>query len=133
MFKYIKFNKVETADTVLEFRGESETVKVNHFDVNVVSIESESEEAIDTLIAAQVDEIECKEIDKDEFKSMVSESAQLNRIRGRVKHAIAKKYDTADEIAMSKRDKDDAKRVAYESYVLECVSMGKKLKEEIGY
>ena len=32
MFKYVKFTKVETVDTVLEFRGESENVKVNHFD-----------------------------------------------------------------------------------------------------
>ena len=84
MFKYVKFTKVETVDTVLEFRGESENVKVNHFDVDVVSISSEDESAIDALIASQPSEINCKEIEQGEFKTLVSGSSQYKRIINRV-------------------------------------------------
>ena len=133
MFKYVKFTKVETVDTVLEFRGESEDVKVNHFDVDVVSISSEDESAIDALIASQPAEINCKEINQAEFKSLVTNSAQLNRIRDVVKDEIAKKYTPADEIAMLKRAVDDDKRVAYNAYVSECLAVGYGLKADIGY
>ena len=133
MFKYVKFTKVETVDTVLEFRGGSEDVKVNHFDVDVVSISSEDESAIDALIASQPAEINCKEINQAEFKSLVTNSAQLNRIRDIVKAKIAKKYSPADEIAMLKKAEDDDKRVAYNNYVKECLEFGDNLKKEIGY
>jgi hypothetical protein len=133
MFKYVKFTKVETEYTVLEFRGQNEDVKVNHFDVDVVSVEAENQADIDALIASQPDEINCEYITHDEFKALVANSMQLERIRDRVKEKIAKKYDVADEIAMSKRDATDKKRVAYETYIAECVDYGNHLKSKIGY
>jgi len=133
MFKYIKFTKVETADTVLEFRGGDEVVKVNYFDSDVVSINSEDADAIDTLIAKQADEINCTKITQDEFKTIVSESAQLQRIRETIKRKIAEKYSPADEISMLKKASDDTKRTAYDTYVAECLSAGTELKKEIGY
>ena len=132
MFKYIKFEKVETEFTVLEFRGQSEDVKVNYFDVDVVSLNG-SEADIDALVDAQADEINCVEITQIEFKELVSESTQLNRIREVVASEIAKRYTIADEIAISKRAADDVKRVDYEAYVNECLSIGYGLKAEIGY
>jgi len=133
MFKYVKFTKVETVDTVLEFRGGDEDVTVNHFDVDVVSISSENESAIDALIASQSSEINCVEITQDEFKSLVTNSAQLNRIREIVAGKIAQRYTIADELAISKRAADDVKRVKYEAFVRECISFGIALKLEIGY
>jgi hypothetical protein len=132
MFKYIKFEKVSTEDTVLEFRGGSEDVKVNHFNVSVVSLAGE-EVAIDEVIASQDARILCEEIAQEEFKSLVTDSTQLNRIREVVAKEIAKKYSLADEIAMSKRDESDGKRIAYETYVTECLAIGYGLKAEIGY
>ena len=133
MFKYVKFTKVETANTVLEFRGDSEEVKVNHFNVDVVSIESENEDAIDALIDSQSSEIGCEVIEQDEFKTIVGESSQLKRIREVVAIEIAKKYTISDEFAMQKRDGDDEKRVSYEEYVTACVKIGSSLKDGIGY
>ena len=46
---------------------------------------------------------------------------------------LAKKYDFADEIAMSKKAVDDEKKIAYEEYVSQCIAYGDKLKEAIGY
>ena len=137
MFRYIKFEKVETEYTTLEFRGDAEGVKVNHFSdnetekVSVVSIESDDESAIDALVASQA--IECVEITKDEFKILVTDSAQLKRIREVVAGEVAKKYSFADEIAINKRASDDAKRVAYDAYIAECLTVGYGLKVEIGY
>jgi len=34
---------------------------------------------------------------------------------------------------MDKRDATDAKRIAYEAYILECIAIGDALKEEVGY
>jgi len=133
MFKYIEYKRVETVDTVLEFRGGNENVKVNHFDVNVVSISSEDESAIDALVDAQHSAIECKEITQEEFQEFVKSSGQLNRIRESVKSEIAKRYSPADEIAMLKRDSDDEKKVAYGNYVAFCLQKGDDLKKEIGY
>jgi len=133
MFKYVKFEKIETIDTVIEFRGGDDIVKVNYFNVDVVSISSEDESAIDALIALQPAEINCVEITKAEFKSLVTNSVQLNRIREVVATKVAEKYTIADEIAMSKRDIDDVKRVAYNAYVSECLAVGYGLKADIGY
>lgn len=133
MFKYIEFTKVETESTVLEFRGQSEETKVNHFDVDVVSVEAESETDIVALVNAQDERINCKEITQDEFKSLVTNSAQLKRIREIVASEVAKRYSIADEIAMSKRAADDIKRVEYEAYVSQCLGLGYGLKAEIGY
>ena len=138
MFKYVKFTKVETVDTVLEFRGGSEDVVVTYFTgenmiTNVVSIKSEDKDAINALIAQQPSEINCKEIEQDEFKTLVKESDQINRIRDMVKAKIAKKYSPADEIAMLKKAEDNDKRVAYNNYVKECLEFGYNLKKEIGY
>jgi len=133
MFKYIDFQKVETEITVLEFKSRNDTVKVNHFNVDVVSIESDDEIAMDELIQSQPAEIECVEISKDEFKNLISNSSQLNRIRDVVKSKIASVYDVADEIAMSKKDVSDTKRIKYEHYVKECLIFGDALKTEIGY
>ena len=132
MFKYIEFEKVETEFTVLEFRCGSEDLKVNFFDVDVVSLEGE-ESDIDTLVNTQDARIMCEEISHEEFKTLVNESAQLNRIRDVVKENIAKKYTLADEIAMMKRDDSDEKKVAYEAYVIACRILGDDLKKEIGY
>lgn len=133
MFKYVKFTKVETEHTVLEFRGGDEVTKVHHFDVDVVAIDGADATKVDALIASQPTEIKCTVIDQAEFKKLVSDSAQLNRIRQIVKSKIAEKYDIADEIAMSKKAVDDADKVAYEAYVAECIAMGSALKAEIGY
>jgi len=138
MFKYVKFEKVETEHTVLEFRGMSEEVKVNHFSSAnslsyAVSIESEIESAINELVNAQDEAINCVFITQNDFKELVGESLQLKRIREVVATEIAKRYSLADEIAMSKRDTTDEKRVAYESYVAECLAIGYGLKAEIGY
>jgi len=133
MFKYVKFTKVEAEFSVLEFKGGVVSVTVNVFDTGVVSLESTVEADIDALIAQQPTEISATVILKDEFKALVTNSAQLKRIREVVKTEIAKKYDVADEVAQSKRDPADAKRVAYEAYVQECLSLGFGLKAEIGY
>ena len=133
MFKYIKFNKVTGEFTIHEFRGGDDKVKVNHFDVDVVSLEAESEADIDALVSSQVAEIACETITQDEFKTMVANSSQLKRIRQVVKGEIAKVYDSADEIAMSKRADDDSKRVRYEEHVQKSLSVGYALKMEIGY
>ena len=134
MFKYVKYTKVETENTVLEFRGGDDIVTVNHFSsADVVSVESAKEADIDALVSEQLAEIKCTEITQAEFKTFVKESAQLNRIRDRVKEKIALKYSLADEIAMSKRVVDDVKRVAYDKYVVKCIAFGDGLKVEIGY
>ena len=133
MFKYVKFERVTSLVTVYEFRGGNEDVKVNYFDVTVVSIESESEIAINELIASQPPSINCVEITKEEFKEIVKDSAQIERIRTVVKERIASKYSIADEIALMKRDSTDKKRVDYEAYVKECIKKGDALKSEFGY
>lgn len=133
MFKYVRFEKVETEFTVLEFRGGDNVVVVNYFDVPVVSIKSLDAALIDALVAAQDPLIKCQVINQAEFIELVRESAQLKRIRDIVKQKIANSYDVADEIAISKRDIADAKRVDYEAYVFECVTYGNALKLEIGY
>jgi len=132
MFKYVKYNKVKTEYTVLEFRGGDDTVKVNHFDGDVVSISGDSSD-IDALMALQPDEIECVEISQEEFRVLVGQSAQLKRIRDVVKGKIADRYDAGDEIAMSRRTSDDPKRVEYDAYVAECIAYGNELKTAIGY
>jgi len=81
MFKYIKFDRVETDTTVLEFRGGDDTVIVNYFTgVNVVSVEAENEDDINALVDAQVSDINCEDITQDEFKVLVSSSSQVKRI-----------------------------------------------------
>lgn len=133
MFKYVKFEKVETELTVLEFRGSVEGVEVNHFDGNVVSMSSDVEAKMDELVAMQASEINCTIITQAEFKALVENSAQLNRVREIVKAKIAQRYDVADEVAMSKRSVDDVKKIAYEEYVRECLSVGYGLKASVGY
>ncbi len=134
MFKFIKFTKVKTKDTVLEFRGGDDVVKVNHFNsADVVSVEADVESDIDALVAQQSDEINCAEIEQDEFKTLVENSAQLQRIRQIVKEKIALRYDSSDELSLIKKAADDVKRVAYEDYVFECLNIGYALKSDIGY
>lgn len=133
MFVYVKFEKVSDEFTTYEFRGGNEDVKVNYFDVNVVSIESENEIAINNLILSQDKKINCQIISKDEFKELVKDSAQIERIRTIVKERIASKYSYADEIAMIKKDENDPKRVEYETFVAECISKGDELKALVGY
>lgn len=133
MFRYIVFTRVTDDITTYEFRGRNEDVKVNHFDVNVVSIESDDEIAITELIISQNEKINCKEINKDEFKNLVKDSAQLNRIRSIVKERIASKYSIADEIALLKKDHNDSKKIEYEAFVNESIQKGDELKALIGY
>ena len=90
MFKFIKYTKVEAVSTVLEFRGGDETVKVNHFDVDVVSIESADVADVDALIASQATEISCTEITQDEFKTLVEQTAQYKRIKAIVDETYTK-------------------------------------------
>jgi len=125
MFKYVKFEEGENFRVVGVFEG-----KVNGFNVSAVSIDGEASE-IDVLVASQG--FACTEITKDEFKALVSDSLQLKRIREVVASKIAEKYSIADELAMGKRGVTDAKRVAYEAHVKECVAIGDALKVEIGY
>jgi predicted nucleic acid-binding protein len=90
MFKYVKFDRVETPLTVLEFRGGDEIVKVNYFTgVDVVSIEAENEDNINALIDSQPNEINCTEITQDEFKNYIKVTTQYKRI----KNVVAKYYD----------------------------------------
>ncbi len=138
MVKYIEYTKVNTKHTVLEFRGGSEDVSVTNFTgedmfANVVSITGESETDIDNLINTQPEEINCIELVQAEFKALVRNSDQLQNIRRIVKSEIAKKYDIADEIALSKLDVDDLKRTSYEEYISFCILSGSKLKTNIGY
>lgn len=133
MFVYVKFEKVSDEFTTYEFRGGNEDVKINCFDVNVVSIESENEIAINNLILSQDKKINCQIISKDEFKELVKDSAQIERIRTIVKERIASKYSYADEIAMIKKDENDSKRLDYETFVAECISKGDELKALVGY
>lgn len=133
MFVYVGYEKVSDEFTTYEFRGGNEDVKVNYFDVNVVSIESENEIAINNLILSQDKKINCQIISKDEFKELVKDSAQIERIRTIVKERIASKYSYADEIAMMKRDVTDAKRLEYEIYIEECKLIGENLKNIVGY
>jgi len=133
MFKYIKFNKVKSDLTTYAFKRRDEAVVVNFFNIDVVSIQSEDEVAITELIISQESCINCEEITKEEFKELVKDSFQLERIRTIVKERIATKYSVADEIAMMKKSITDKKRVDYDAYVEECISIGDELKAEIGY
>lgn len=133
MFVYVSYEKVSDEFTTYEFRGGDEEVKVNYFDTNVVSIEGENEIAINNLILSQDKKINCQIISKDEFKELVKDSAQIQRIRAIVKERIASKYSYADEIAMMKKDENDPKRVEYETFVAECISKGDELKSLVGY
>lgn len=80
MFKYVKYEKVETEFTVLEFRGGTESVEVNHFDGEIVSLKADSEADIDTLIASQPAGINAMIITKEEFKTLFQNSEQYRRI-----------------------------------------------------
>ena len=84
MVKYVKFNRVETEYTVLEFRGGDESVKVNYFSTPVVSIIGDDEAKINALIGSQSPEINCMEITQDEFKELIKCSIQYKRIKERV-------------------------------------------------
>ena len=53
MFKYIKFNEIQTEYTKLTFVQRNEAVKVITFDKPIVALESDNESAIDELIAFQ--------------------------------------------------------------------------------
>jgi hypothetical protein len=133
MFKYVKFTKVEDEFTTHDFRGGSEEVKVNHFNVDVVSIESEDEVVVTELIITQNEIINCEIITKDEFKELVKDSAQINRIRDVVAKRIASKYSIPDEIAMMKKEDDNTKKVEYLAFVEESVQIGNELKSLVGY
>ena len=107
MVKYIEYDKVETQYTTLEFRGGDSDVKVNYFtgdDVlaNVVSILGD-EDKINALIEAQNKEINCREITKDEFKTLVQNSIQVKRVYERINEfytkemkSILEKYPLAE-------------------------------------
>jgi len=134
MFKYVKFTKVKDEFTTHEFRGGDESVKVNYFTgIDVVSIEADVEADIDALINKQSPEINCAVITQAKFRTLVQDSAQLNRIREVIAEEIGKKYTLPEEIGLQKRASDDAKRVNYEAYVSNCILIGDKLKSKIGY
>ena len=122
---YVKFNDGENFHVVGVFAG-----KVHSFSVPVVAVEGTIEE-VNALVALQG--FECTLIEQAEFKTLVADSLQLKRIREVVAEKISEKYSFADELGMSKRTATDAKRVAYEAYVAECIAIGDALKVEIGY
>ena len=135
MVKYLKFDTIKTPETTLEFRDTTDTTTVNRFSGipdNVVSVVGDELE-IAKLIAAQAKEINVQEISKDEFQTAVADSDQIAEINRQVKSKIARRYDIADEIAMLKRSPTHPKRIDYESFIVECLMYGDKLKEEIGY
>jgi len=122
---YVKFNEGENFRVVGVFEG-----KVHSFSAAVVSVDGTLKE-VNELIALQG--FECTLVEQSEFKALVGESLQLKRIREVVAEKIGEKYSFADELGMSKRTAADAKRVAYEAYVSECIAVGNALKAEIGY
>ena len=140
MFKYVKCKKVKTEHTVLEFKllGDSEGIELFNFagledkDLCVVSLKGDDAK-IDEIIKKQPGEIECKVIDYEEFRNLVKNSEQINRIREIVRDEIAKKYTLADEIALNRLDDLDSKKQDYLNYVNECRAKGEKLKKEMGY
>jgi len=136
MFKYLKFNKVKDEFTTYSFTSSDDKVSVNFFSgtsEDIVSIQADNEVHLDALILAQASIINVREITKEEFKAIATDSCQINRIRDIVKKEIAKKYLPADEIAMLKKDLSNGKRVVYDAYVADCILLGDKLKSEIGY
>jgi len=88
MFKYIKYTSKKQDNTTLTFRGGDEDVKVNYFNIDVVSVESAEEGKIDALVDAQPSDINCEEISKDEFKTLVENTPQVIRVRNRVRTTI---------------------------------------------
>lgn len=80
MFKYVKFKRVADDVTTYEFRGGSSDVKINHFNIDVVSIESEIESDIDDLVASQDESINCEFITREEFEDLVKTTIQYLRI-----------------------------------------------------
>lgn len=133
MFKYVKYTKVADEFTTHSFRGAGEELKVNHFNVSVVSIESEDEAILEEVIVSQDEKINCIEIDHAEFKELVGDSLQIERIRKVVAERIASKYTYADEIAMLRRDDTDAKKIEYVAFVNESIAIGSELKSLVGY
>jgi hypothetical protein len=89
MVKYIKFKKVSDEFTTHEFRGGNEQVEVFLFDKPIASIKSDSEAAIDELIASQDVKIACQVISKEEFISLVKTTKQYERVCEIVKEKIA--------------------------------------------
>ena len=80
MFKYVKFNPVETEFTTLTFKQKNDDVKVNFFNLPIVSLESDDEALIDELIEEQPSEIECELITKEEFSEIAKTTVQYKRI-----------------------------------------------------
>ena len=80
MFKYVKFNPVETEFTTLTFKQKNDDVKVNFFNLPIVSLESDDEALIDELIKEQPSEIECELITKEEFSEIAKTTVQYKRI-----------------------------------------------------
>jgi len=96
MFKYVAFRRVPTEHTVLGFIGatdDNKGIKVNRFDVDVVSIQSDDEAIINEMIASQPEEIGCTEITLDEFKTAVEKSAQVKRIYERASKQLEEALD----------------------------------------
>ncbi len=105
MFKYIKFTKVKDEFTTYEFRGGDDNVKVHYFDVDVVSIEAENEEDISNIISIQSDKINCIEITKDEFKTLVKDSIQIKRVYKRVDEFYTKEMSgILDKYPLAERE-----------------------------
>jgi len=131
MFKYIKYKKVQTQYTILEFSSGNEDTTVNHFDVEVVSIEGD-ETNIDILISNQDALIECEEIALDEFNVLVENTSQLLRINDVVSNEVLKKYTPQQEIEILKMPKDDERVGEYNEYMKTCGQTGISLREELG-
>ena len=102
MFKYVKFTKVEDEFTTHTFRGGDETVKVNHFDIDVVSLESEDEVAISETIITQNEIINCEVITKEEFVAIYKTTEQYKRVLDRTEDYLNKMMENIDKEYPSK-------------------------------
>lgn len=101
MFRYVKYKKVETPHTTLEFRGGNEEVQVTCFD-GFVAIKSDSEDAINALINSQDDTIECEEITQDEFKALFVTTSRFVRIKQRVEESFDKDMSALTDLYPAK-------------------------------
>lgn len=86
MFKYVRYTPFTDEFTTHEFLEMNEKCKIHRFDVDIVSIEYDSEEDFNELLTDQIPEINATEITKEEFAEAIKESLQVKRM-----------YDIANE------------------------------------
>lgn len=80
MFKYVRFEEVQTEFTKLSFNQKNEDVKVFRFDKPIAALQADDENLINDLISYQDRRINCEIITVDEFKALVEMTTQYARI-----------------------------------------------------